>query len=110
MCDGRKCRDKARIYIRLSDAAHAALTGLLAGDETAATRSALVDGALRRFLGRLLADDRCYQRRPAAAGGCHRVFVISGEVACMLERAKAKTGYSYQEIARHAVGELTGEY
>jgi hypothetical protein len=102
-------RDRVSVFVRLSVAADLAI------DERAIamgeiTRSKVVDAAVERFIKETLAHNPGFVKRPAGRETVIRKFWISLDAYRLLARAQQTHGYSYQDMLRHALGELTGVY
>jgi hypothetical protein len=108
MAQERKA-DRVSVFVRLCVAADLAI------DERATqmgdvTRSRVVEVAIERFVMETLTRDPGFTKRPVCGETVLRKFKISPEAYGLLTQAQQAHGYSYQEMLRHALGELTGVY
>jgi hypothetical protein len=104
-----KKTDRVSVFVRLCLAADRAI------DERAAqmgnvTRSLVVETAIERFVKNTLAHNPSFVKHPACGETVVRKFKIEPRIYELLAQAQQAHGYSYQEMIRHAVGELTGIY
>ena len=105
----KKKAERVSVFVRLSPAANQAI------DEHAAQmgnvpRSVVVERAIERFVKETLPHNSGFMKRTARGETVLKKFKIERPLYEALTQAHKARGYTYQEMIRHAVGDLTGVY